>query len=64
MLEIVNGNSKGKLAFGVMRTDGIVRPQPPVRRAVEMVVKIIEKLGHKVIEWEPPSHQRCLDIVV
>ncbi|KAI9818939.1 MAG: Acetamidase [Pycnora praestabilis] len=48
----------GKLSFGVMKHDGIVAPHPPVRRAIETVVQVLEKLGHKVIEWMPPSHER------
>jgi amidase len=47
-----------------MRSDGMVGPQPPVARAIDIVEKTIEKLGHKLIKWEPPSHARCLDIAV
>ena len=64
VLDLVKSSGGGQLAFAVMRTDGIVQPQPPVRRAVEIVVKTIEKLGHKIIEWKPPSHQKGLDIAV
>lgn len=42
----------GQLTFGVMKTDGIVNPQPPVARAVDMVVKAVEKAGHKVVSWD------------
>lgn len=38
----------GGLAFGVIRDDGVVTPYPPVKRAVDIVVKTLEKLGHKV----------------
>lgn len=48
-----------QLCFGVMRDDGVVSPQPPVSRAVEMVVKRVQQLGHKVIEWKPPSHDEA-----
>lgn len=59
------GQSSGKqLAFGIMRDDGIVRPVPPVRRAIDIVIKTIEKLGHKAIEWNPPCHKKGIDIVV
>ena len=54
--------SSGKLTFGVLKTDGIITPQPPVARAIQMVADTIGKLGHKVMEWKPPSHQRGLDI--
>lgn len=53
---------KGKLAFAVMRDDGVVRPQPPVARAVQMCVDALEKAGHQVIEWKPPSHEHGLQL--
>lgn len=49
--------SSGQLCFGVMRTDGVVNPTPPVGRAVDEVVKAVQSQGHKVIEWTPPSHK-------
>lgn len=51
----------GKMAFGVMRTDGLVNPVPPVRRAVDTVAKKLQDLGHEVIDWQPPSHKALLD---
>lgn len=54
----------GQIVFAVMRDDGAVRCQPPVNRAIDIVVKTAEKLGHKVIEWNPPSHARNLEIIV
>ena len=50
----------GKLAFGVMKHDGVVYPHPPVRRAIEIVVDTLKRLGHKVFEWTPPSHHRSV----
>jgi amidase len=64
VLDIVKASSGGQLAFGIMRSDGIVGLQPPVARAIDIVEKTIEKLGHKFIKWGPPSHPRCLDITV
>ncbi|KAL8952668.1 MAG: hypothetical protein Q9222_001436 [Ikaeria aurantiellina] len=52
-----------KLTFGVLRHDGAVTPQPPVKRSVDTVVQALEKAGHKIIEWDPPSHKRGLDIL-
>jgi amidase len=54
----------GPFSFGIMYHDGQIHPQPPVHRAIEIVVKAIEKLGHKTIEWKPPSHQRGVDLCV
>lgn len=37
-----------KLVFGLMRSDGVVVPQPPVTRAVETVEEILRRAGHEV----------------
>lgn len=39
-----------RLAFAVMRHDGVVRPHPPVARGLEIIEQVIKKLGHRVIE--------------
>lgn len=51
----------GKLAFGVLRTDGIVSPTPPIHRAIDILVKALQSAGHEVIEWAAPSHKPILD---
>lgn len=56
--------SKKQLSFGILRNDGQATPHPPVRRALELVVAILERLGHKIIEWNPPSHARGTEILV
>lgn len=61
-LEATKGGRK--LCFGVMRSDGTVTPQPPVSRAVDMLVEKVESLGHKVVEWQPPSHAEATRVVV
>ena len=38
------------LSFGIMRDDGIVTPHPPVQRAIDIAVKTLKKLGHKIVE--------------
>lgn len=55
-------SSSGRLSFGVMKSDGIVTLQPPVARAIDTVAAALEKAGHNVIEWKPPSHERLLAI--
>lgn len=66
ILDIIGsaGSKSGKLAFGVMKHDGIVAPHPPVGRAVDMVVNTLRKLGHEIIEWKPPSHKSIGDVVL
>ncbi|EDU49711.1 Amidase domain containing protein [Pyrenophora tritici-repentis] len=49
------------LCFGVLRTDGVVNPTPPVRRAIEEVVAAVRAAGYKVIDWTPPSHRTLVD---
>lgn len=54
-------NLKSRLAFGVLRTDGIVNPTPPICRAVDIVIKALQSAGHEIIEWKSPSHQPIQD---
>lgn len=44
----LGSGSQGRLSFGIFMDDGIVRPDPPVRRAMKMVVDALEKAGHSV----------------
>jgi amidase len=50
-----------QLCFGILRTDGVVNPTPPVRRATDIVVKALRDAGHEVIDWTPPSHRTIVD---
>lgn len=36
------------LKFGVLWTNGIVEPHPPIRRGLKMVAESLKKAGHKV----------------
>lgn len=58
-----------KLVFGVYRSnheddDLAGRPLPPVKRGLEELVSLAQKMGHEIIEWEPPSHIRAMKIAV
>ncbi|KAL6710115.1 hypothetical protein ACN47E_009906 [Coniothyrium glycines] len=55
--EIKSQATTGKLCFGVLRTDGIVTPTPPILRAIDEVVKALQSAGHTVVDWTPPSHR-------
>lgn len=48
-----SGEGRGKMAFGIFEDDGIMRPHPPVLRAVRLVREVLTKLGHEVA---PPWH--------
>lgn len=58
------GKNGEKMTFAVLKNDGAVRCHPPVNRAINMAVQAARSLGHEVIEWDPPSHSRGLEIVV
>ena len=47
---------QGQLAVGIMRDDGVVRPQPPVARAFRIVEETLKRLGHKVRYFRPRIH--------
>jgi len=64
VLDIARSSGGGRLVFGLLKGDDTVLAQPPLLRALDMAVKTAEKLGHKVIEWQPPSHARGLEIAV
>lgn len=49
-------NSGGRpLKLGIYWTDGVVEPQPPIKRGLRVVVEAVQKAGHKVVDWNPPS---------
>jgi amidase len=52
------------LTFGILKDDGVVKPHPPIARAIDMVINAIKRAGHHVIEWNPPSHTEGTRLVV
>ena len=53
-----------KLTFGLLPSDGIVNPQPAVQRAFEKVKNLILEMGHDVVDWKPPSHEKAIALAV
>ncbi|GIJ90666.1 hypothetical protein Asppvi_009627 [Aspergillus pseudoviridinutans] len=45
-----------KLKLGVVFDDGVVKPQPPITRALREVVTKLAAAGHEVIEWSTALH--------
>ncbi|CAK7234683.1 hypothetical protein SCUCBS95973_009019 [Sporothrix curviconia] len=43
-----------KLCFGVLRDDGVVRPQPPIRRSLDETVQALQAAGHAVVDFASP----------
>ncbi|KAI0482954.1 amidase [Xylariaceae sp. FL0804] len=55
---------KKKLRVGVLRDDGVVRPHPPVARALaELVDKLQASDAVEVVEWKPYRHELAWEII-
>ncbi|KAK2798971.1 hypothetical protein FQN51_007199 [Onygenales sp. PD_10] len=54
---------KQKLKLAVLWDDGIVRPTPPVRRALKETVEKLRKAGHEVVDWPSTGHPEGNDIL-
>ena len=53
------------LKIGVMWDDGIVKPHPPVTRALREVVHHLNNMkGMKVVNWTPYKHDLAWKIIV
>ncbi|CAG8125344.1 unnamed protein product [Penicillium olsonii] len=55
-------NGSSKLAFGLMKYDGSGRIDPPIARGLKIVEQTLQRLGHTVIEWTPPSHDTAIEL--
>ncbi|BGP40209.1 hypothetical protein JCM10449v2_004167 [Rhodotorula kratochvilovae] len=52
----------GKLSFGVVRSDCIITPTPPVKRGLEVTVQKLRDAGHEVIEFDWTDFKSAWDI--
>ena len=53
------------LRIGVMWHDGVVKPHPPISRALKEVVdKLKDVKNIEIIEWKPYKHDLCWEIIV
>ncbi|EPQ61159.1 amidase [Gloeophyllum trabeum ATCC 11539] len=43
----------GQLSFAIMWDNGLLKPHPPLWRAMRMCKAALEDAGHKVIDWQP-----------
>lgn len=51
----------GRLVFGIMKTDGHVRPHPSINRALGLVTNALELCGYEVVIWDPPPHAPAVE---
>ncbi|KAG9105253.1 hypothetical protein FRC07_009452, partial [Ceratobasidium sp. 392] len=54
---VEHGGRGGRKCFGLIYDDGLVKPNPPVFRAMDIMRKALEAAGHEVIEWENRRHK-------
>ncbi|KIL63891.1 hypothetical protein M378DRAFT_192787 [Amanita muscaria Koide BX008] len=54
--KLVEHGNGVQLCFGILWSDGLFHPHPPVLRALEIVKNALLAKGHKVIDWEPYKH--------
>ncbi|KAJ6632216.1 amidase signature domain-containing protein [Mycena sp. CBHHK59/15] len=55
--------SDGKIRIGVMWHDGVVLPQPPIRRALNTLVNALKKdLAFEVVDYEPYKHLEAAEL--
>lgn len=56
---------KGKLRIAVLWNDGIVRPTPPVNRALNETVEKLKAAGHEIVgTWDPTLHRKGVELLV
>lgn len=61
--ELDEAMSRKKLRIGIMDWDGVILPQPPIRRAVEALKAAVLAAGHEVIPWRI-NQKRALKMAV
>ncbi|KAF5013779.1 hypothetical protein FDECE_197, partial [Fusarium decemcellulare] len=49
-----------RLKFAIMWDDGVVKPTPPILRALNIVREALEADGHEVVSWVPAGHHDAL----
>ena len=52
------------LVIGILRDDGVVKPHPPITRALNEVEESLKMAGHEIVEWNPNGHAECIEIMV
>ncbi|KAF2795688.1 amidase [Melanomma pulvis-pyrius CBS 109.77] len=57
-------NGGKKLKIGVLYDDGVVRPHPPILRALRTVVERLKGVeGVEIVEWKPYKHDLAWTII-
>ncbi|GKZ21419.1 hypothetical protein AbraCBS73388_007104 [Aspergillus brasiliensis] len=51
------------MTVAIMWDDGVVRPHPPITRALKHAKAKLQAAGIKVVDWEPYKHKHGWDII-
>lgn len=51
------------LVIGLILTDGIVTPHPPITRALHELSSALRAAGHELIPWDTSDHASCIEIM-
>lgn len=55
----------GKIRLGVMWNDGVVQPQPPIRRALKAMVEALKATDRfDIVNYEPMYHKELTNMAV
>ncbi|KAM0337126.1 hypothetical protein ACHAPQ_003401 [Fusarium lateritium] len=52
-----------KLKIAFMSHDGMVRPTPPVIRALQIAREKLEKAGHTIVDWDPVDQKEGVELL-
>ena len=52
-----------QLTIGLLMSDGIADPHPPIVRSLQETARALEAAGHKVIPWKPLFHKEIVDVI-
>ena len=52
------------LVIGLLLDDGVVKPHPPILRALSELTAALRAKGHEIVEWNPDGHAECIEILV
>jgi amidase len=54
---------EGKMLIGVLRSDGVIEPLPPVKKVLDETVQILRSEGIEVVEIDAPALKDCPPLV-
>ncbi|KAJ5449604.1 uncharacterized protein N7458_006053 [Penicillium daleae] len=55
--------SNPSLVIGLILTDGIVTPHPPITRALHELSTALTAAGHELVSWDTTDHAGCIEIM-